>query len=831
MIVEDVKKSLVQLGIDGVVELRVLKFVKNGKPMTVSGYYDDPAKLAADAEKYDGKAAGLYFTLNSLNPALLNRRANRAQEGGDMSTTTDAPGDVAGRRFLPVDIDPKRPAGISSTDAEHQLAIDTAYKIRDRLSSLGWPAPVVLDSGNGAQMLYRVDLDNTDKSRDLVKACIDSLALLYSDEQVDVDHSVFNASRIWKLPGTMACKGDNTPERPHRRSRVLECPEKMEVVPTGLLEGLARLFELVTVNRPSVVGDVTAEKLMDACGVKPIRSSRIGNGTIYTLDKCPKDANHIKSAWCVEFDDGGVALGCPHNSCGCNENMAPALIKQYFPGAKAKKSKKPKTEAVDEDLDEVREQIKREAGYTEAAMRILKEGDIVKEYRKQYNRMHVGDEPHANSLLVCVGTTLTTTSAGMHPGTNGESGSGKTDSCQAAIHLMPQEYVVYANVSDRALFYTHIEEGSIFFLDDVQGIMSETLTGTMKQSTSQFQTGFNYKTLDKNRNPISLHIPPRCSWWLTSVDNDFQDQLVNRQLIVTVDGSKAHRDEIVKFIKHRMTTGEPARPLDDDVLVVREAIRILKKAPPVAVKIPFAERVDFHDDNTRNLNMFFDTIMSLAALRQHRRNKDANGCVIATMEDFDDAVDMWKHIAESQVSKLTKEEIRCWQTIKSFGDDGCDINQITEKMKLNQARVRVLLHGENDKGGIMGKIVMRKDDITETTESSSGGKKRGRKRIVYVACELDLLSQYDDLVTIAPEDGGDDGGAGGDEPAQSRVDDLPEGKADAIEARVVKLLRVPMTMEELCDRTKRTADDIAPIINSLLEAEQLEFSGKKFKVI
>ena len=46
-----------------------------------------------------------------------------------------------------------------------------------------------------------------------------------SSEQVAIDTSVHNPARIWRLPGTMNCKGDSIPERPHRMARILDEPQ------------------------------------------------------------------------------------------------------------------------------------------------------------------------------------------------------------------------------------------------------------------------------------------------------------------------------------------------------------------------------------------------------------------------------------------------------------------------------------------------------------------------------------------------------------------------------------------------------------------------------
>ena len=45
-----------------------------------------------------------------------------------------------------------------------------------------------------------------------------------------VNQMCFNAARIWKLYGTMAGKGDNTQDRPHRGAKVIILPTKLKVI-------------------------------------------------------------------------------------------------------------------------------------------------------------------------------------------------------------------------------------------------------------------------------------------------------------------------------------------------------------------------------------------------------------------------------------------------------------------------------------------------------------------------------------------------------------------------------------------------------------------------
>ncbi len=110
-----------------VVELRV----PGTQQGTVSGYFDDFRRLASTACRYSGTAPGVYITLNPVDAALLARAKNHTVTYAK-HTTGDA--HIVRRSWILVDLDPIRPAGISSTDEEHQSALDRAL-ISEILSS------------------------------------------------------------------------------------------------------------------------------------------------------------------------------------------------------------------------------------------------------------------------------------------------------------------------------------------------------------------------------------------------------------------------------------------------------------------------------------------------------------------------------------------------------------------------------------------------------------------------------------------------------------------------------------------------------------------------
>lgn len=307
---------------DSVIEIRALGKLKNA---VQSGYFKNHERLAEVAIVLDSAAEhkGIYFTLNSVNPVLYARSPDKmTPPRTSVTLTSDA--DIVRRRWLPVDFDPVRPADISSSREEHQAAMDRADLVRETMASLGWPEPIVADSGNGAHLLYGLDLPNDEKSTALVERVLRALDKLYSDDIVKIDVKNYNASRIWKAYGTTARKGANVADRPWRKSRILEVPEKIEPVSVGLMESFAGPVADKPVKKNSNVEPVDVEQWLARYGLDVAKRKTVSNGgTIFVLDRCPWNSGHTdRSAWVIQFGDGGVAAGCHHDGCaglGWNE--------------------------------------------------------------------------------------------------------------------------------------------------------------------------------------------------------------------------------------------------------------------------------------------------------------------------------------------------------------------------------------------------------------------------------------------------------------------------------------------------------------------------------
>ena len=310
----------------GVIELRA---IKNGS--TASGYFDDTDALTEEAAKLDEQGYAVYITANPANPALLSRAANRIKRAL-RETTSDR--DVLRRSWLPVDLDPVRPAGVSSTDEEKESALRRARDVYCYLRGQGWPEPLTGDSGNGAHLLYAIDLPNNAESLELVRGALEALSFKFSDGRVTVDTTTSNAARVWKLYGTTARKGDSTEDRPHRKSTLLKVPEERVEVRREQLEALAASKPEPGRKGPRIPGasEFDLEAWISEHGV-PVR--REGpwqqGGYRWVLEECPWNGHSDNSAYIVRFPGGAIAAGCHHNSCqglGWRE-----LREHYEPGA------------------------------------------------------------------------------------------------------------------------------------------------------------------------------------------------------------------------------------------------------------------------------------------------------------------------------------------------------------------------------------------------------------------------------------------------------------------------------------------------------------------
>ena len=315
--IEKIKESISKLKPgDQLYEIRILQGSGKRKT-TISGYFRGTDNLEAAFSKVDLRRANVFYTLNVIDPECYSREQHERFLQVD-DTTSDS--DIVAYQWLLIDLDPKRRTGISSTDAELEEAKGLAEEVKSYLFSLDFRSPIMALSGNGVHLLYCIDLPKTEENENLIKQCLYALDEKFSNDKVQIDKAVFNPSRVSKLYGTIARKGANTTERPHRMSKMLDVPTIIAVTRTEALRRLANgVQQAIPTTQPKMrnSGEFDVEKWLSEKGLRIYKTTSTPDGAVkHILEECPfNDSHKAPDSMIIVQPSGAIGFRCLHNSC------------------------------------------------------------------------------------------------------------------------------------------------------------------------------------------------------------------------------------------------------------------------------------------------------------------------------------------------------------------------------------------------------------------------------------------------------------------------------------------------------------------------------------
>lgn len=207
-------------GADCILELRALspKGVEHLYPKSIIKHfraadYDNTVALrsAFEDEALCLNALG-YNVYIVMNPIRADFPCNAAARDDDIEY----------RDLLLIDIDRASKTQCPASDAELGGAKQVADDVSGYLSARGWGDPVQVMSGNGYHLYYNLlEVPNTPEAKGFCESVLKGLASRFNTPEAEIDISVFNASRITKVPGTVMRKGEESAARPYRMAVVL----------------------------------------------------------------------------------------------------------------------------------------------------------------------------------------------------------------------------------------------------------------------------------------------------------------------------------------------------------------------------------------------------------------------------------------------------------------------------------------------------------------------------------------------------------------------------------------------------------------------------------
>lgn len=288
-----------------------------GSKTTASGYFTNAATMIEAIRPY-ADSCNVYFSMNKVNPACYGREQKDKIVQRPRNTTTDA--EIIGRDWVLIDLDAKRLSGVCSTKEEAIKAHEKGKEVYKFLLDSGFYEPIVVFSSSGIHLYLRCALANTEENTKLVKRFLEALSMLFSDESVEVDTSVFNAARISRLMGSYSCKGAaNDKERPQRKCRFLNIPDEVKINEKEYFEKIAALYPEDV--KPTRDNNYSTERFdldsfIQKHGIKVTKIERVAGGKKYVLDHCLfNDSHRGKDAVIFQRDSGEIAYHCFHSSC------------------------------------------------------------------------------------------------------------------------------------------------------------------------------------------------------------------------------------------------------------------------------------------------------------------------------------------------------------------------------------------------------------------------------------------------------------------------------------------------------------------------------------
>ncbi len=351
------------------------------------------------------------------------------------------------------------------------------------------------------------------------------------------------------------------------------------------------------------------------------------------------------------------------------------------------------------------------------ALEVLEREDPLETLRETFGTLHSGDQEVVDTLAVAAGAQCCVNTQGVQPALTGGKGAGKTSAAKAGVHLFPREYLIEGTFSNKALFYSELKPGMVIFSDDTT--LNPDMTDLVKRCMSSFQDITEYRTVDGKLRPRVYMIPPRTVFVFTSLGDQGDDQLNDRQFKVGVATDDRTDADYEEFLKQKAIEGEPDYPLSRGVLVCRAMIREMKRHL-FRVRMPFFKYGTFEDKSNRRIMRYFvDFIAAVAALRfaqRERSEPDEDGVVTltATVTDMQTAASLFKTNEDTRKLGLTKEELALWHLIASRGGEIGEDDLIELCGKEGRSRtgtrthIRRLLYGRADRGadggGLLGKV-------------------------------------------------------------------------------------------------------------------------------
>lgn len=298
-----------------------IRMIEDGGKKITSGYFSDVDTMISELRKVGDR--GIYATINEINEACYERTQKDHLVPRAKSTTKDDQ-DITRRVCLFIDLDPERPDDTNATDEELELAKAKARSVFRFMRDNGFNDPIVAMSSNGVHLYYRVDVpcakEKGDEGDRVFTDFFSVLSKIFTDDNIKIDTSIANRSRVAKLIGTVSPKGAaDSVKRPQRESYFMSIPQEWKVTDFAFVKKIADREpkpEAPSYHNNYGHSDFDLDRFISEhnIGIAKRTIQKDGSEKL-VLDACPFCGHKAPDSAIFRLKNGGYGFLCFHNSC------------------------------------------------------------------------------------------------------------------------------------------------------------------------------------------------------------------------------------------------------------------------------------------------------------------------------------------------------------------------------------------------------------------------------------------------------------------------------------------------------------------------------------
>jgi hypothetical protein len=340
----------------------------------------------------------------------------------------------------------------------------------------------------------------------------------------------------------------------------------------------------------------------------------------------------------------------------------------------------------------------------ERAMKVLGDRRLLSRAAVDMKRLgHVGEFAAKKLAFICAVSALS--GKPIQPSTHAQSAAGKNFLWDTALSLLPQEMVVKrSGLSAKALFRTQTNlKGAVLYIQEVAGSEDAEYTIRVMQSDGRLEYEATEKMPDGGMKNVLYRTEGPTVIVQTTTKNHLHPENETRVFPIYLDESEAQTSRIVGSIL-KEASGLASNEAERARIQQRwqDAIRLLE---PAEVAIPYADRIVIPSTPLRirrDARRLIDVVRVIAWLYQHQRQRDAEGRILATEEDFHEALTLVSESLRRAWQTLTPAEEKVLEAIRRLPEtqrtrNGFKRRELKVK-EVSERRVKDVLKSLTDTG-------------------------------------------------------------------------------------------------------------------------------------